>query len=198
MEFQHISVKLFLKNPGAVDWEALIPVFHRWIEEQPDGELLLDIADYRHVIAGPGVVLIGHYANYSLDNAGGRPGLRYHRKAAMDGTNQDRLSEATQAALTALQRLETDARLRGTVQFNGHEMEISINDRLLAPNSPPTRAAAEVELRPFFSGLFGDADFAVSYSADPRSLFSVKVRSAQAFGIAELLDNLNSVAPASR
>ena len=57
MELQHVNVKLLVKNPQEVDLEPLIPVFHGWIQDQVCEELLLDVADYRHVYAGPGVVL---------------------------------------------------------------------------------------------------------------------------------------------
>ena len=186
-----------MKNAEEVDLEALIPVFHGWIQNQAGGELLLDVADYRHVRSGPGVVLIGHQGNYSLDNTGGRLGVRYNRKAVLEGTNQDRLVQATQAALAACRRLETEPRLDGRIQFNGREIEVFINDRLLAPNTPETRTAADSEFRTFFSTLFGDIEYAVSYPQDPRSLFSVHVRTSQAFDTTALLNNLNSMAPAS-
>jgi hypothetical protein len=197
MEFQHVNVKLFVKNAQEVDLEALVPVFHSWIQNQARGELLLDVADYRHVSSGPGVVLIGHHGNYSLDNTGGRLGVRYNCKTALAGTNQDRLIQATRAALAACRRLETEPRLHGSVQFNGHEMELFINDRLLAPNTPETRAAADMEFRAFFSGLFGEVEYTLSYSPDPRNLFSVQVRTSQAFDTATLLSNLKWLAPAS-
>jgi len=191
MEFQHVNVKLLVKNAEEVDLEALVPVFHSWIQDQAGDELLLDVADYRHVSAGPGVVLIGHQGSYSLDNTGDRLGVLYNRKADLKGTNQDRLIQATQAALTACRRLESEPRLDGKVQFNGHEVEIVINDRLLAPNTSQTRAAADREFRAFFSTLFGDEEYTVSYPQDPRSLFGVQVRTSMAFNIAELLNNLN-------
>jgi len=198
MEFQHINVKLFLKNADDVDPEALIPVFHRWIQEQAGDELLLDVADYRHVPAGPGIVLIGHDGNYSLDNAGGRWSVRYNRKTPFEGSNQDRLAQATQAALIACQRLEADSRLGGTIRFNNREIEVFINDRLLAPNSAETRTAADAEFRAFFSTLFGDVEYAASYSQDPRSLLSVTASVSQPLDTAALLDNLNLLEPASR
>src|SRR5208337_2157557 len=136
MEFQHVNVKLFVKNAEEFDLASLIPVFHSWIQNQASGELLLDVADYRHVRSGPGVVLIGHQGNYSLDDTGNRQGVQYNRKAAMGGDNQDRLAQATQSALAACHRLETEPRLDGAIQFDGHEIEVSINDRLLAPNTP--------------------------------------------------------------
>ena len=63
MELQHVNVKLLLANPDAVDLAPLFPIFNSWIQNQAPSELLLDIADYRHVPDGPGVVLIGHQGN---------------------------------------------------------------------------------------------------------------------------------------
>ena len=97
MQLQHINVKLLVKNPAEVDLEPLVPVFHGWIQEQGLEELLLDVADYRHVHAGPGVVLIGHQANYSVDNTDERLGIRYNRKAALNGSNDDALRQAMRA-----------------------------------------------------------------------------------------------------
>jgi len=194
MEFQHVNVKLFVKDPEAVDLERLIPVFHGWIQNQGRRELLLDIADYRHVASGPGMVLIGHYGNFSVDNAGSRLGVRYNCKRPIEGTNQDRLAHSTQAAFACCQRLEDEPSLNHTIQFNGHEIEFSINDRLLAPNTPPTRAAAEAEFRNFFSCLFGEGEYTMKYASDCRSPLSVHVRTANAFDTATLLNNLASAA----
>ncbi len=52
----------------------------------------------------PGLMLIGHEADYSLDQTDGVLGLRYNRKAPLAGTNLDRLIQATRAALVAAQR----------------------------------------------------------------------------------------------
>src|SRR5258705_12533703 len=111
MELQHVNVKLLVRNPEEVDLEPLIPVFHGWIQSQGGEGLLLDVADYRHVDAGPGAVLIGHEGNYSVDNSEHRLGVRYNRTASLDGTNLDRLKQAARAALTACQRLAAESRL---------------------------------------------------------------------------------------
>ena len=117
MELEHVNVKLLIDNSEEIDLEPLIPVFHSWIQEQVCEELLLDVADYRHVYAGPGVVLIGHEADYGVDNTDNQLGVRYNRKAALPGSNQDRFTQATRAALTACQRLESDPRLEKTTSF---------------------------------------------------------------------------------
>jgi hypothetical protein len=192
MDLQHVNVKLMLANPDQVDLEPLIPIFHSWIQEQNPGELLLDVADYRHVHAGPGVVLIGFQGDYSVDNGQNRLGVRYNRKAELDGDNENRLTQAAVAALSACRRLETDARLEGRLRFNGKEMELFVNDRLLAPNQESTRQAAEPELREFLGRLFRGGDYSLSFGNDPRRLFAVSVETAQPFGVADLLANLDS------
>src|SRR5215472_986552 len=111
MQLQHVNVKLLVQHGADVRLEPLIPVFHSWIESQNGNELLIDVADYTHVPAGPGVVLIGHEANYSVDNTGNRLGIRYNRKAVQDGDNQECLTQASRAALIACRRLEEEPRL---------------------------------------------------------------------------------------
>ncbi len=190
MELQHVNVKLLVRNPEEVDLEPLIPVFHGWIQNQVGEGLLLDVADYRHVDAGPGVVLIGHEGNYSVDNTDHRLGVRYNRKAALDGTNLDRLTQATRAALTACQRLEAESRMGGKLRFNGQEMEIFINDRLLAPNSEATCETFKSDFEKFFQQLFQSSNFSTSYGSDPRKLFAASVKTTQPFPVADLLKNL--------
>jgi hypothetical protein len=190
MDLQHVNVKLLVRGPQEVDLEPLIPIFHSWIQDQVCPELLLDVADYRHVSAGPGVVVIGHQADYSVDNTDGRLGIRYNRKATLDGTNQDRLEQSMQSALSACQQLESDPRLEGKLRFNGQELEVFVNDRLVAPNNEATRETLSSEFSSFFQKLFRGGEYSLSYSGDPRRLFSVFVKTSRPFAVADLLDNL--------
>lgn len=192
MEFQHVNVKVLLDHASAVDLERLIPVFHNWIQSQSRDELLLDVADYRHVRAGPGVVLIGLEGNYSVDNAGNRLGVRYNRKAPLGGSNLDRLQQAARAALGACREFECDPRLSGQLRFDGRKVEISVNDRLLAPNRAETRDALEPDLSAFLQKLFARGEYSLAFNEDPRSLFSVAVESAKSYSAGSLLRNLAS------
>lgn len=203
MEFQHVNVKLMLGKPGKpgepdhLDLGQLIPIFHSWLRDQQPGDLLLDVADYRHVPAGPGVLIIGHEGNFSVDNSDNRLGVRYNRKAALAGSNQDRLRQAARAAITACSRLEGEPQLEGRLRFNGWEVQIFINDRLLATNSAATREALEPEFQAFARQLFRGSAYSLSYgtdaeAGDPRRLFSVKLESYRPFSVADLLANLNS------
>jgi hypothetical protein len=190
MQLQHVNVKLLVQNPEETNLEPLIPVFHSWIENQNGDELLIDVADYTHVPAGPGIVLIGHEGNYSLDNSGNRLGVRYNRKAAFDGGNQECLTQATLAALTACQRLEAEPSLGGLFRFNGQEIEFFINDRLIAPNDSATREAFDQDFQLFSRKLFRGKEYSISYGTDPRSLFTAYVKAAHPFSVDELLEAL--------
>jgi hypothetical protein len=191
MQLQHVNVKLLVQDGGKPSLEPLIPVFHGWIENQgADSELLIDVADYSHVPAGPGVVLIGHEGNYSVDNTGNRLGVRYNRKAAADGSNQDRLAQATRAALAACRRLEAEPRLDGKFRFNGQDIEIFINDRLIAPNNAATREAFDADFHAFSRKLFRGKEYSISYGEDPRSLFTAFVKTARPYAVTDLLEAL--------
>jgi hypothetical protein len=193
MEFQHVNVKLLLARDAQFDLAPLIPIFNSWIQNQAPDELLLDIADYRHVPEGPGVVLIGHEGNTSVDNTGGRLGVRYNRKAALDGNNRDRLKQAAVAALTACQRLEEEPQLGGRLRFGGKEIVIFLNDRLLAPNLASTQDILDPEFDVFARKLFAGSEYSSSYAiANPRSLFTVTLQTVRPFSVADLLLNLNS------
>jgi hypothetical protein len=192
MDFQHVNVKLLVKDPEGIDLEPLIPVFHTWIQDKVFEERLLDIADYRHVHHGPGVILIGLEGDYSVDNTDGRLGVRYNRKAGRNGGNHERLKQAAHAALNACQRLEAESSLGGKLRFNGQDVEVFINDRLLAPNREQTRTAVVPEFKDFFDQLFRGAEYSLSYSEDPRQLFGVTAKASRPFSAAELLANLSS------
>ena len=57
------------------DLEQIVELFHQWVADQSMPEMLIDIADYRHVPDGPGSVLVGLESDYAIDHAGGRYGL---------------------------------------------------------------------------------------------------------------------------
>jgi hypothetical protein len=173
MELQHVNVKIFVDGDLQIDLQKVVEVFHRWTAEQSMDEMLIDVADYRHVPAGPGVVLVGHEADYGLDNAGNRQGLLYNRKAAIDGSNADRFRQALAAALKACDLLE--AEFPGQLKFDRQEFELIINDRALAPNTVTTFESCQGELESLL-GELGQADAELSHDDDPRRRFSVNVK----------------------
>ncbi len=192
MELQHVNVKIYVDGDLRVDPASFIEVFHQWIREQAFGELLIDVADYRHVPAGPGVILIGHEADYSMDNTGDRWGLRYNRKARVDGSNEDRFGQALRSAAEACSLLENHFTNEGPLKFSRQELELFINDRALAPNTPETYAACKTELEPFLQKVLGHGEFQLQHNGDPRSRFGVSVQIARPFDLTALLKTLQT------
>ena len=178
MEIQHVYLKWRLEHSGVVDLEPLIPIFHDWVREQSCEETLVDVADYRHVPAGPGILLVGHEADFSLDWSDHRLGVRYNRKARLGGENQDRFRQALRAVLTTCRKLEEDGRLDGKLGFESRAFELGVNDRLLAPNNRETYASLSPEIDFFCDGLFGRNNYSATHQGDPRRRFSVLVQTA--------------------
>jgi len=187
MNIQHINVKFYLENPETVNLADYAAVFNTWIQKPRLEELLIDVADYLHVHNGPGIMLIGHEADYSLDNRAGRLGLLYNRKAQLDGTTQEELAQAIRALLIAAQILEKENGLK----FNGSEMQIIINDRLLVPNTTETLAVLEPDLKTFFNTLYNGAEHSLTHNADSRERFTVHVKTESNFDVETLLKNLS-------
>ena len=70
IDLQKINVKFYLAEGSDLPPEAAFRAFSRWIPETTD-EVLIDVADYAHVPRGPKTVLVGHEANYILDDTDG-------------------------------------------------------------------------------------------------------------------------------
>ena len=186
MELQHIGAKIFVEGELSIDLARFIDVFHAWVREQSMAELLVDVADYRHVSSGPGVMLIGHQADYNMDHAGGLFGLRYIRKAALDGDNNSRFRQALASAAHACVRLEEQFASDGPLTFSRNRFELVVNDRALAPNTVETYAACEPELKSSLQSIFGSDAFQIDHHTDPRARFGVTVTTDQPFDLAAL------------
>ncbi len=192
MELQNLVVKLPVAPPADSTLAALIPVLHGWIQKRARPELLIDLADYRHVPAGPGLVLIGLEADYSLDHSGGRWGVRYSRKAPVTGSPQERLSQALTSALEAGQALAADPALAGGIRYSGQELEIYLNDRALAVNDAAGIAALRGVFEPFLQARLDGVGYELAPAeSDPRALPGLHVRFARAFTFAELLSRFS-------
>lgn len=179
MELQHINIKVYATGPK-VDLENVVPVFHEWIRERAiDDQLLIDVADYAHVPAGPGVMLIAHEAFYSLeDGPENRMGLLYNQRTSQGGTNAERLAYAFAHTDKACRLLESDDRLKG-IKLSGDELRIMINDRAIAPNSRATFDAVRGDLETALAAFYKSNSFELAFvEQDPRERFTVSVRAA--------------------
>ena len=132
-----IGAKLYADDPDVIDLAAYVPIFHGWIQRRILDGVPIDVADYAHVPDGPGVMLIGHEADRSLDLGEGRPGVLYQRKRDGEGALEQRFAASITAADGIADELEADA-AAGGVSFDRDEILLKITDRRQAPNEDAT------------------------------------------------------------
>ena len=174
---QHFRVKIFAQSVAAdFDLGPAIAIFHRWIQQNKLPELLIDVADYRHVPDGPGIVLMAHDAVYSLDQSKGRLGLLYTRRS-MDPaeTPEARLQGAIAAARRAAALIEAEPEFAGRLRFEARSVEVSVNDRLLTPNTDASFAQLEPVVRAVIDAEWGGGNYRLARTGAPRELLSVAV-----------------------
>lgn len=161
-----ITIKFFIDPENEEPLPDLVPVFHRWIQEDAVPGLLIDVADYRHVPEGPGLLLVGHEVDYGLDYSHGRAGFLTRRKRLFSGGLAQDLAQTLDWAVTAAQQLRQDAGLR----LRPDHLAISFPDRLQAPNEPATAVAYQAALESVLGTVLGAHAFEVVAEIEDRRL----------------------------
>lgn len=177
MDIQRASVKFFLENSEGLDLDALIPVFHGWIRDgRIEDQLLIDVADYRHVPGGPLLMLVGHEAHYVIDAEDGELGLLYNARRDEIGPAPERLRDAFVHAVRACRLLESEPSFKG-VHFSTSRLLVRVVSRLAAPNRDETMEAFRADLESFLGEVFpGQTCSLRRVEDDPRGPFRVDVR----------------------
>tara|TARA_Y100000588_G_C14211848_1_gene907025 strand:- start:766 stop:1338 length:573 start_codon:yes stop_codon:yes gene_type:complete len=190
MNPKRIHVKLFLEAPQSAPPDEVFQIFNNWIADTAD-EVLIDVADYSHIHNGPITLLVGHQADYSIDNANAEMGLLYCSKEALEGDLASQLRQAVTAALKACRRLEDDSMLQGKAKFRS-DLEVATSDRLNFPNTPETLATFKTALESGLENLYGGANLTVENTSSPGDLPTLRVRGEGAHDTSSLLANLGA------
>ncbi|NJN83179.1 MAG: hypothetical protein HC802_13445 [Caldilineaceae bacterium] len=183
-----------------VELPTFVPVFHNWIQQHTVAGELIDVADYKHVPEGPGIMLIGYEADYAINMGRGRMGLLYDQKRAWLATVADddeaetiaRIRLTLQRALLACQALEAAPSLTGRIAFDYDEVEIAFADRLRTPNQPAVTAALRGAVESGLADLFGDNMAVTALETDVRRSVAFLVKSANPRDLSALLGNLQT------
>jgi hypothetical protein len=192
MELQKINVKVFSTEPNKVPLTDFIDIFHGWIQAT-DG-VYHDVADYSHMQAGPGIVLVADDANVSIDETDNRRGLLYSQKSKLSGSNLEKLSAVLRSALENCYRLEEEPALRGKLRFSGNQVEILVNDRLLAPNTGEVFEELRPEIDFLARRLYASTNFTLLRNQeDPRHRLNVTLSTPLSFETKALLNNLQAI-----
>src|SRR6188768_1588524 len=183
---ERLQLKLYLEPSEHFELEALIPVFHRFIRDRVLEELLIDVVDYSHVPDGPGVVLIGHGADFYLGALDGAYGLVYSRKRggpAADG----RLADALRRLVNAARLLEQESGSK--LRFKSGELSLRLTDRLRAPNDDATFADTKAEVVELFSRVYG-GEVAVERLPASKEPLSLRIKTQTSPSLEALLEKL--------
>jgi len=196
MDSPKLDLKVFARaanGSGVFDHQLLIPVFHRWIQEQQLDELMIDVADYSHVPDGPSVLLVCHDAHYGLDYGGGELGLLYSRRretrapASSVASLGERLRSVFRSALTACSLLEREPTLVDRLSFPGDRFRLVINDRRYGAEAIAVVAA---ELRTLLAEIFPVVSAEIEIAEDSDDRPTLRIRVPEALGCATLLDRI--------
>jgi hypothetical protein len=188
MELQKISIKVFAAEPDNIPLTDFIEIFHGWIQAT-DG-VYHDVADYSHMQAGPGIVLVAEDANLSIDETENRRGFLFSQKSPLVGSNQQKLRAVLRSALENCRRLEQEPALGGKLKFLPNEILMLINDRLIAINTEECFQEIKSEIESVATGLFGEAGITLDRDPDARKRFNVRINSSRPVDLESLLSNL--------
>lgn len=191
MDLHKFGIKFFAPQAERLDILKLIPLYHRWIQQGALQDLLIDVADYSHVPAGPGVMLIAHEGNYALDEAGHQRGVLYYSKQRLAGDLPARLAHVAGRALKAAQLMSEASELDGAVNISGDRLQFFANDRLAAPNTEAAYRELEPALQAFLQRLFGGVPYTLQRETDPRERLSIHVQAQRTVPLPTLLERLN-------
>lgn len=181
---KRLSVKLFVNNPEVVEAEQLVPVFQRWIQDSViENELLIDVADYKHVHHGPGILLIAHEGDYAYQANAGRVGLSYTLKQHDNATLAETIALALTRLNNAADLLHAEENLNG-IRFALNTLQVTILDRLNYPNEETVTSDVYEELRDYFSRLGVDASVVADNNRDPREAVRFDINLSESLAMA--------------
>jgi hypothetical protein len=172
---KRISIKFYAEAAPGFDITQAVPVFHRWIREHViTNELLIDVADYKHVVDGPGVLLVGHEADYGLALVDSRLELLYTRKRNTGDSLVGAFHTLFAQSLHAAHLLESDPELVG-LRIHTDKADIAILDRLHFANSDAGVSAIGHALESVLAAVYPDGATVQRLANDPRQPLTVQV-----------------------
>ncbi|MBE9127050.1 MULTISPECIES: hypothetical protein [unclassified Coleofasciculus] len=187
MNLDRFCIKFFVRPETNIDETTFIEIFHEWIRRQKLKGTLIDVADYRHVPNGPGIMLITHEINYAMDHANGQFGLYAQRKLGEGETHKDRILNVAKATATFGALLESDNRVTGKLSLEGGKFVYMANDRLQAPNTDEAFAALKPDLEAAAAELYPGQSVSITrLENDPRDRLTAVVQVENSVNLATL------------
>ena len=187
MNLERFCVKFLARPEPTINEDGFIEIFQEWIRDHKLPGTLIDIADYRHVPEGPGMMLITHEVNYAMDHAFGQFGLYAQRKLSSEPTHKERIVGLVKSTATFGALLEADQRVAGKLSLEGGSFYYMSNDRLNAPNTEAAFDALKPDLEAAAAELYpGQTASITRMENDPRNRLTAVVTVQQPVDIGTL------------
>ena len=185
-----INVKFSLDAPAELSYEFLVAVFGRWRLE--DGEEIIDLADYLHVPEGPACLLVSQRWHFGIDLAGGKPGILLSNRGKLGGEPAARIAAVIRTCLEKGKRLLGESDVPSSVRPALPDLELVVNDRVLAENTDEADAVMRPGLTATLDRLYGKDAYSVEREKDPtrRLGYLVKATTENDLTFDELLGRL--------
>ncbi len=182
---QRLALRLSLVTPIA-DLEPAIGVFHRCLQRGWLEGALLDVADYRHVPQGPGVMLVGHDVDLGLEHEA----LVLVRKRSAGDDAAAQLSDLLRMAAVAVSAFAYDGTLDVDVDLG--RPTVTLLDRALAADLGDAAVEAlAAAVAPALDAAYGTApDVAAIATDDPRHAPALRADVGGDVSAADLVERL--------
>lgn len=177
MDLQKVSLKILSDAPVTLNLDPFLKIFARWRVQD-----WVDLADYAHMTRGPGIVLIGHRANFSFDMGTSAPGVLYVSKKDLEGSAEDRLRTVFRDCFALTRRLLAEPEFPAQVHLRTGSLELAFNDRLETPHTEATDRALRPAVEAVLEQIYGAGAYRLTPERDPsrRYGFTLEARSAPA------------------
>lgn len=175
MEATKVQIKLYATRDTDAVLSSYIPVFHRWVRDSVPDEMVFDVADYTHVPRGMGVLLVGHAADYALDQGEGRPGILYSRKRDLP-VGAPLVEDALRRALQAAKTLDGDGEVQGPKGFSTEEVLIRFPDRLHLKNDDLSFDKVKAAVQAALTALLPQSSYSLSREGEVREPLTVRAK----------------------
>ena len=190
-DLYRFGLKLFVEPGISLNGGDCIPIFHRWIQAKSLDRLLIDVADYTHLVGGPSVLLVGYEGNLSVDYSDGRSGIvcTSKRPEAADSL-PDRIVSVARTLFVAASLLESDEAFDGRLRFVLNELQFQANDRLLAPLGTNSAAVLEPSLQTFMETLYPHQSHHIGSSPSQTGRVKIGLKAPEQVSLVSLLERV--------
>ena len=188
MELERFCLKFFARPDTDIDDEVFITIFHEWIRYQKLSGVLLDVADYRHVPNGPGMMLITHEINFAMDRSDGRFGLFAQQKLNQADNRYDQILALVRATIAFGALLESDWRVKKNLSLEAGQFHLISSDRLRLPNTDAAYTNLLPDLEAAAAIVYPGREISIAREEnDPRERLTVVVDAGASINMKELM-----------